>query len=107
MLQVRVGAGRHRAHHGRIDLTARARHGHVSAELLGHSAAGCALLSSIGRHAGTHGMAATAWCPMAAGCPVKFGPILAAIISEIVGRLSTAWMSTVALRLYRMRMRQS
>jgi len=74
MLQVRVGAGRHRAHHGRIDLTARARHGHVSAELLGHSAAGCALLSSIGRHAGTHGMARDGLVPHGSRMPGEVWP---------------------------------
>ena len=44
---------------------------------------------------------------MAAGCPVKFGPMLVAIMSDCCRcRRSTGWMSTSGKGRYRMRMRQ-
>lgn len=49
----------------------------------------------------------TPGCPMPAGCPEKFGPILVAIMARFRGRLSTKWISTSAFEHYRRRMRQA
>lgn len=95
MLKMRVGvrARGHATHHRGIDLPSWARDSNMTGELVWHRTTGHPLLTTILRHAGSHGMSGHARV-VHRGMPIETGPHTSRHHRSGHRRLPTGWMST-------------